>query len=386
MQDFFGYFEYMDSIQSFFMKMKLFVLLAGAIMSVSVFAQTKVIAPEKLWPAAKANAWYKQQPWLVGADYIPASAINQLEMWQGDTFDSAGIDRELGWAEGIGMNTMRVFLHSLAYQADPKGFKSRVDQFLTIAEKHHIKPMFVFFDDCWNKVPSIGKQPEKKLGIHNSGWMQDPGDPAYKEVANYARLELYVKDILKTFGHDKRILLWDLYNEPGNSGKINSTMPLLIKIFTWAREVNPEQPITAGVWKWDEQAIELNKFQLANSDVVSYHCYDGPDQHLRTIHLLKMFGRPLLCTEYMARPRNSTFINSLAILKKEKVAAINWGLVDGKTNTKYAWDSPIADGSEPKVWFHEVFKADGTPYRKEEVELIKKLTSDKPATETAAGK
>lgn len=358
------------------MKCKLLVLLAGSVMSASVFAQTKVIAPEKIWPAAKANAWYKQQPWLVGADYIPANAINQLEMWQADTFDSACINKELGWAEGIGMNTMRVFLHSLAYQADAQGFKKRVDVFLAIAERHRIKPMFVFFDDCWNKVPQTGKQPERKPGIHNSGWMQDPGDPAHKETANYPRLEAYMKDILKTFGHDKRILLWDLYNEPGNSGKVVASLPLLTKAFIWAREANPDQPITAGIWKWDEKAIELNTFQLANSDVVTYHCYDGPEQHLRTIQMLKMHGRPVLCTEYMARPRNSTFINSLAILKKENVAAINWGLVDGKTNTKYAWDTPIADGSEPKEWFHEVFRADGTPYRKEETELIRKLTAD----------
>lgn len=366
------------------MKRKLFVFLAAISIWAGVNAQSKVIAPKKVWSATKAREWYKVQPWLVGADYIPASAINQLEMWQAATFDAAGIDRELGWAQGIGMNTMRVFLHSLAYQADPKGFKERVNQFLTIASKHNIRPMFVFFDDCWNKVPAIGRQPEKKPGIHNSGWMQDPGDPAYKETANYSRLETYVKDILKTFEKDKRILLWDLYNEPGNSGKITSSLPLLEKIFTWARKVNPEQPLTAGIWKWDEKAIELNMFQLANSDVISYHCYDGPEQHLRTIQMLKMFGRPLLCTEYMARPRNSTFINSLAILKQENVAAINWGLVDGKTNTKYAWDTPIADGSEPKEWFHEVFKADGTPYRPEETELIKKLTGNK--SETVSGR
>lgn len=361
------------------------IVVAGILMSVNTEAQTKVIAPEKVWSAARANAWYEQQPWLIGADYIPASAVNQLEMWQAETFDAAGIDKELGWAEGIGMNTMRVFLHSLAYQADPKGFKRRVDQFLTIAARHRIRPLFVFFDDCWNKVPNPGKQPERKPGIHNSGWMQDPGDPAYKDAASYPRLEVYVKDILKTFGHDKRILLWDLYNEPGNSGKDDTCLPLLTQAFTWAREVNPDQPITAGIWKWDMSFKELNMFQIANSDVISYHCYDGPEQHLRTVQMLGLFGKPLFCTEYMARPRNSTFINSLAMLKNQKIAAINWGLVDGKTNTKYAWDTPMADGSEPKEWFHEVFRADGTPYRKEETDLIKLLTGEKQSVTQQTG-
>jgi hypothetical protein len=360
------------------MKLKLITLIvAGLTLKATAFAQVKIIDPGKVWSAEKANEWYKNQPWLVGADYIPASAINQLEMWQADTFDAGTIDKELGWAEGIGMNTMRVFLHSLAYKADPTGFKSRVNQFLTIADKHHIKPLFVFFDDCWNKTPQIGKQPEKKPGVHNSGWIQDPGDPAYKETANYLALEIYVKDILKTFSHDKRILLWDLYNEPGNSGKIDSSLPLLTKIFTWAREVSPDQPITAGLWSWDEKFNTLNRFQIANSDVISYHCYDSPEQHLRTIELLNLFGKPLVCTEYMARPRNSTFVNTLPILKKEKVVAINWGFVDGKTNTKYAWDTPMPDGGEPTVWFHEIFRADGTPYRKEETDLIKKLADTK---------
>lgn len=358
------------------MKLKLLTLLAGIIVSGSAMAQPKTIAPQKIWSAEKANAWYKQQPWLVGSDYIPATAINQLEMWQADTFDTATIDKELGWAEGLGMNTMRVFLHSLAYKEDPKGFKSRIDQFLTIAAKHHIRPLFVFFDDCWNKTAQTGKQPEKKTGIHNSGWVQDPGDPAYKETANYPALAVYVKDILKTFGHDKRILLWDLYNEPGNSGKVTTSLPLLTQIFTWAREANPEQPITAGLWNWSGKFQELNEFQIANSDVISYHCYDGPELHQRTIDLFKIYGKPLICTEYMARTRNSTFINTLPILKKEHVAAINWGFVDGKTNTKYAWDTPMKEGGEPKLWFHEVFKADGTPYKVEETDLIKKLTSD----------
>lgn len=358
------------------MKLKsLTLIVAGLILQATAFAQVNVIEPAKVWSEEKANEWYKQQPWLVGADYIPANAINQLEMWQASTFDPRTIDKELGWAEGLGMNTMRVFLHSLAYKADPAGFKSRVGQFLSIADKHHIKPMFVFFDDCWNKVPQMGKQPEKKTGIHNSGWMQDPGDPAYNEPANYPALESYVKDILKTFSHDKRILLWDLYNEPGNSGKKGTSITLLTKIFTWAREINPDQPITAGLWSWGESFQELNRFQLANSDVVSYHCYDEPERHLRTIELLKYYGKPLICTEYMARTRNSTFINTLPLLKKHQVAAINWGFVDGKTNTKYAWDTPMADGGEPKLWFHEIFRADGTPYKKEETDLIRKLTS-----------
>ncbi len=326
----------------------------------------------KVWPIEKANEWYKQHAWLVGANYLPASAINQLEMWQADSFDPATIDKELGWAESIGMNTMRVFLHSVAYKQDPEGFKKRVDQFLAIAAKHKIEPMFVFFDDCWNKVPQAGKQPDPKPGIHNSGWVQDPGQPASNDITIYPELEKYVTDVMKHFAHDKRILLWDLYNEPGNSGKKDSSMVLLTKTFEWARAVNPDQPISAGLWDWSFE--KLNAFQALNSDIITYHNYDETAPHQRVIQLLKAFGRPLICTEYMARTRNSRFSNILPLLKKENVAAINWGFVSGKSNTIYAWDTPIADGGQPNEWFHDIFFKDGKPYREDEVNLIRKLT------------
>jgi len=327
----------------------------------------------KQWSVEKANAWYADHSWIIGADYIPSNAINQLEMWQAQTFDSAINDKELGWAENIGFNTMRVFLHSVAWKQDKDGFKKRINTFLNIAGKHNIQIMFVFFDDVWNKVPQPGTQPAPKPGIHNSGWMQDPGQPLSADSANFPQLEVYVKDVLTTFANDKRILLWDLYNEPGNSGKRDTSLSLLTKIFQWARSVNPDQPLSAGIWAWDFE--KLNAFQIANSDIVTYHDYEEAPWHQRVIQLLKSIGRPLICTEYMARTRNSRFSTILPLLKKENVGAINWGFVAGKTNTKYAWDTPISDGSEPVEWFHDIFRSDGTPYRQDEINLIKKLSA-----------
>ncbi|RZK24844.1 MAG: 1,4-beta-xylanase, partial [Hymenobacter sp.] len=209
---------------------------------------------------------------------------------------------------------------------------------------------------------------------HNSGWLQDPGDPASRDSATFMQLRPYVTDVLTSFGHDKRVLLWDLYNEPGNSAKGVASLPLLRNTFAWARATAPEQPLSAGLWNWDFTV--LNTFQALHSDVITYHDYDEAPAHQRVIELLATHGRPMLCTEYMARPRNSRFINILPLLKKYHVAAINWGLVDGKTNTKYAWDTPLADGSEPGEWFHEVFHKDGTPYHQDEVNFIKKLTTN----------
>ncbi|GAB3295813.1 glycoside hydrolase 5 family protein [Hymenobacter tenuis] len=326
---------------------------------------------DRRWSVEKAQAWYKAHPWMSGANFAPSTAINQLEMWQAATFDPATIDKELGYAESIGFNTMRVFLHSLAWQQDPSGFKKRMNDYLALADKHHIQTLFVFFDDCWNKDPKAGPQPAPKPGIHNSGWMQDPGDPASRDSATFSKLKPYVQDVLTSFKSDKRILLWDLYNEPGNSGKKATSLPLVRNVFAWAREVNPEQPLSVGLWAWDFP--ELNAYQALHSDIITYHSYDEAPSHQRIIELLKSHCRPMICTEYMARTRNSRFSNIMPLLKQHNVGAINWGLVEGKTNTKYQWDTPLPDGSEPIEWFHEVFRQDGTPYHRDETELIKKL-------------
>lgn len=329
---------------------------------------------EKRWSIKEVEDWYQNQDWMIGANFIPSTAINQLEMWQETSFDSETIDRELGFAEDIGFNVMRVYLHSLAYKADPDGFKKRIHTYLDIAEKHGMKTMFVFFDDVWGKNPKIGKQPEPKPGVHNSGWMQDPGDPAYKNLDNFPALKTYVQDILKTFGNDQRVLIWDLYNEPGNSEKLTSSMPLLKAVFSWAREINPSQPLTAGIWRWNFQ--ELNTFQALNSDIITYHHYGGVKDHQLIINMLKTHGRPMICTEYMARTRDSKFSNILPILADGNIGAINWGLVAGKSNTIYQWNTPIPSGEEPLEWFHDVFRNDGSPYRQDEVEVIKKMIKE----------
>ena len=293
-------------------------------------------------------------------------------MWQGNTFDTATISRELGYAQSIGLNCMRVFLHHVAWQVNAAGFKERMDQYLQIANRHGVATIFVFFDDCWNETYKPGPQPIPKPGIHNSGWLRDPGKLLYDDPSLMKLLEKYVKDVLTSFKNDKRILLWDLYNEPGNSGYGNKSMRLLENVFRWAREVNPSQPLSAGLW--NPSLRELNTFQLSHSDIITYHNYEDAPRHQLAIDTLKRYGRPLICTEYMARLRNSNFFNIMPVLKKEHVGAINWGLVAGKTNTKYAWDTPIRDGSDPKVWFHDIFRPDGTPYDKKETEFIKGQT------------
>jgi hypothetical protein len=324
------------------------------------------------WNEEQAREWATKNGWLRGSNFNPSTAINQLETWQAETFDTATINRELGWAEGIGMNCMRVYLHHVAWEVDKEGFKGRMNQYLSIADKHGIKTIFVFFDDCWNATYKAGKQPDPRPGVHNSGWVRDPGDLLFQDSTLTDLLEVYVKDILTTFKDDQRIAIWDLYNEPGNSGYGNKSLPLLKKVFEWGWEVRPSQPMSAGVW--NQSLHELNQFQVENSDIITYHNYESPDKHKAAIDTLRKYNRPMVCTEYMARRNNSLFTNIMPMLRENNIGAINWGLVAGKSNTKYAWDEPIPDGAEPPLWFHEIFHPDGKPYKQEEVDLIKRLT------------
>jgi len=349
------------------MKKIIIVVLFGWIASTSY-------AQNKQWSSQKANEWYQKQGWLVGADFLPSTAINQLEMWQAASFDTVTINKELGMAAGIGMNAMRVYLHDLAWKDDAAGFKNRMNLFLAIAHKNKIKIIFCILDDCWNPDATLGKQPDPKPGVHNSGWVRSPTMKIHNDMTAWGDLEKYVKDVLNSFKNDNRILLWDLYNEPGNSGYGLSSLPLLKKMYEWAWAVRPAQPLSTGVW-YNEQPT-INDFQLKNSDVITFHNYSDTIELKKALDTLVKLGRPVICTEYMARTNNSKFITHLPIFKRYHVAAINWGLVSGRSNTIFPWGSKLGT-PEPTTWFHDIFRKDGSPFSKEEVTFIKNITSSR---------
>ncbi|WP_375426924.1 cellulase family glycosylhydrolase [uncultured Sphingomonas sp.] len=369
------------------MKFKLSLALAAATLTI---AASPAQARDQ-WTKGAANGWYAGQPWLVGANYAPATAINQFEMWQAETWDPATIDKELGLARGIGMNTMRVYLHNMLWEEDPEGLKRRMDQFLTIAARHGIRPMFVLFDSCWDPNPVAGPQRPPIPGVHNSGWVQSPGAARLADRGQHGKLEAYVKDIVGHFRNDRRIVAWDVWNEPNNEGggnyaptpnKKQLVAALLGRMFDAAQGADPIQPLTSGLWTgedWDQQSKldAVERIQVARSDIMSFHDYNWPEQFERRARQMQTYGRPVLCTEYMARGNGSTFDGSLPIGKRMNIAMINWGFVDGKTQTRLPWDSwkkPYTS-DEPTIWFHEVFRADGTPYRAAETDLIRRLAA-----------
>jgi len=329
------------------------------------------------WDVKKANDWYKKQPWLVGCNYIPSNAINQLEMFQKDTFDFETNHRELGWAQDLGMNSIRVYLHDLLWEDDAEGFKKTIDKFLNLAVKHKIKPLLVLFDDCWMPEPKLGKQPKPIPSVHNSGWMKSPGLKAVGDEKEWGRLEKYVKGVLKTFGKDDRIILWDLYNEPGNGPNRIKSFPLLKKTFEWAKEADPSQPITSGLYGpfriKDPEYREQDNFQIEESDIITFHNYEDKNSLIEEISELEVYKRPLICTEYLARGAQSRFETCMPVFKNKKVGCYNWGLVSGKTNTIFPWKTEEG-APEPNPWHHDIFKKDGTPFDQKEIEFIKNIT------------
>ena len=359
---------------------------------------TAALAQRTVWSKEQANAWYAQQPFLMGANYVPVNAISQLEMWQAETFDPATIAKEMAMAQKLGFNTMRVFLHDQLWTADQAGFKERINQFLTICAQHNVKPMFVLFDSCWDPFPHLGQQHAPVQGLHNSGWVQGPGADALKDPAKHPALEAYVKGVVSFLKDDARVLAWDVWNEPDNTNassygrfepanKVELVTNLLPQVFTWARSANPSQPITCGIWAGDwsspEKLKPIEKIQVENSDVISFHNYDDAPEFEKRIKWLQSYGRPILCTEYMSRGNKSVFQRSLPVAAKYNVAAYNWGFVAGKSNTIYPWDSwqkPYP--AEPQLWFHDIFRADGTPYQAEEVALIQTIAQQKALEKT----
>jgi len=342
------------------------------------------------WTEQRINEWYGEQPWILGSNFIPSTAINQIEMWQQSSYDPVTIDLELGYAEELGMNSMRVYLHYLVWKEEGAQFLDRIDAFLEMASAHHIRIIFVFLDDCWDPSPCYGKQKDPEPFIHNSGWVQCPGWEILSDTGSHDQLRPFVQQTLERFAEDDRILAWDLYNEPGNLNTISYDDPdhkpdyslvLLKKIFTWAREADPSQPLTTGVWVGDwsnpDSLSPLNRFSLDHSDFITFHCYHNLEGFMRFHEPLKRYNRPVVCTEFMSRGADGRFETILPYMKEQGIWGYNWGLVGGKTQTIYSWESWIRDISgEADFWHHDLLRKDGTPYDRDEALLIRSMMTE----------
>ena len=347
------------------------------------------------WTEERAWQWHNENGWMVGTNFNPSTSINQLEFWQEDTYDQETIERELEWSAELGMNMHRVYLHNLLWDQDSIGFLKRVDTYLEILERKGIKTLLVLLDDVWHPIPKLGNQPEPIPFVHNSGWVQAPGSKILGDSSRHNELKNYIKGVITHFADDKRVVGWDLYNEPDNVSPNDPRYPdrgpevrekyiyslsLLKKIFKWARDVNPSQPLTVGLWKdpvtWSDidSLSAIDRFAISNSDVISFHAYGNLEETRKKIEDLEQFNRPLLCTEYLARGEQNTFQIILPLFKEKEVAAVNWGFVAGKTNTAFPWSSwQVEFDSLPKIWHHDIYLPDKTPFDQEEIDFLKEI-------------
>ncbi len=350
------------------------------------------------WSEEKAQDWFNNHSWFMGFNYLPRTAINWIDLWQGSTFDEKTIEQELTWAAEIGYNTLRTNIPYTVWKDDRDGLVARINRFLQIASERDIHLMFCLFDDCGfsGDEPFLGPQKEPVHLLHNSQAAASPGREVVCDKSQWGDLEIYVKDILNTFKDDKRIAIWDLYNEPTNRAilrfgyeesfdekLVTFAHELLVETFKWAREINPSQPLTTGAWQGNitvggnETEIYLNKtdqFALDNSDVISFHAYCNKEQMETVIDLLKSYNRPMFCTEWLARHINNGVEDILPIFAENKIGCYQWGLVNGKTQTHFPWSIiQKEDENYAKQWFHDLLKADGSAYDEKEVELFKSL-------------
>lgn len=352
------------------------------------------------WTEKDAKDWWQARPWVCGFNFLPSTAVNFIEMWHGDTFDMATIERELGWASGIGFNAIRVNLPFLGWQNDCDGLFDRLDRLMGAAAAVGIDTVPCLFDDCGfgGEEPVWGPQPDPLPGIHNSRAVASPGRAAVLNPELRPSLEAYVRDVIATYRTDRRILFWDLYNEPGNRMDFDKTaysqfdadlerhaLSLMERSFAIARDVGPEAPLSVAAWTTplpDEDAhpyqTGIDRSALLHSDIVTFHAYWNRKRVAQFIDYLEVLDRPILCTEWMARQIDSRISDQLELFHDRGVGCFQWGLVKGRTQTWLPWpdDLVLAHGGriDRDVWFHDLLDEDGQPYDPGELETIRDLT------------
>ncbi|WHP30886.1 1,4-beta-xylanase [Trabulsiella odontotermitis] len=348
------------------------------------------------WSIEEARAWYQQLPWGCGFNYLPRTAVNWTEMWQQESFDAATLDQELSWASRYGYNQLRTNLPFIVWQHDRDGLLSRIDQFLAIAARHQLRVMLTLLDDCAfsGDEPFLGPQKTPRPGIHNSQAAASPGRQQVMDRNRWPEIERYVRDVVRHFRDDPRVLLWDLYNEPGNGGIFTDegechqfddmlelyALSLMTRLFQWAREEQPQQPLTVGAWHIADRHDCRHAFihpidaaALHLSDVISYHAYVDTPGQLGILKQLSRHQRPIFCTEWLARHVGSTMVEQLPLFRAQRVSAFHWGLVQGKTQTWLPWPDIARENPQPSLWFHDVLTADGKAFSQTEMALIRQL-------------
>jgi hypothetical protein len=344
---------------------------APAATSVNVPATPPAATPDgRRWEDRRIWTWWDNIGVVRGVNYVPSYAVNSTEMWMEESFDPDMIDRELGWAQSLGFTSVRVPLQVLVWQDDADGFLDRLDALLDLADRNGLTVVPILFDDLnlAGRDPALGAQPDPVEGQHNTQWTPSPGPGVVRDQAQWADLEDFVRDIVRTFQRDRRILYWDLYNTAGNSDLWEQSLPFMDQVFNWVRDIDPSQPLAVPAWR--EFGSPMAARKLERSDIVTFHSFEHPELLEAKIKLLKRYNRPIVVSDWLMRQQGNTFEEVLPVYATHGVGWFSRGLVQGRTQM-WVQQSEFRNEDEPTVWQHDLLTPDGEPYDPQEIELIR---------------
>ncbi|MBP3381696.1 MAG: cellulase family glycosylhydrolase [Clostridia bacterium] len=347
-----------------------------------------------MWSKERANEWYNARPWIRGCNFMGSDCANRIDQWQEEGFEErlAVADTELELVAKTGFNSIRIIPEFYVWKHQHDGFMDRFERYIATAAKHGISCMVVFGNDCMPpkeealKRFHLGKQ-NVDWGYHGGrkvsqhGAQAGPGYHLLDEPELAKEHYEWVREIVTKYKDDERIIMWDVFNEPGNSNRGNLSMPHLKEFFRIIREIDPIQPLTVGIWNTSKGLSgisEIERYALENSDIISFHNYGSYIENVKLIKELKAFGRPLVNTEWLARCLDNNVQEIFPLFYLENIGCYNWGFVAGKYQTYEPWNSVWEQYAEnPQMkwdftkWFHDLYRPNLRPYDPKEIELIK---------------
>jgi len=359
-----------------------------------------------MWSKERANEWYNARPWIRGCNFMGSDCANRIDQWQEEGFEErlAVADTELELVAKTGFNSVRIIPEFFVWKHQHDGFMDRFERYIATAAKHGISCMIVFGNDCMPPKEEalrrlhLGKQ-NVDWGYHGGrkvsqhGAQPGPGYHLLDEPELAKEHYEWVREIVTKYKDDERVIMWDVFNEPGNSNRKNLSMPHLKEFFRIIREINPIQPLTVGIWNTSKGLggiSEIERYALENSDIISFHNYGSYIENVKLIKELKTFGRPIINTEWLARCLDNNVQEIFPLFYLENIGCYNWGFVAGKYQTYEPWNSVWEQYEEnPDMkwdftkWFHDLYRPNLRPYDPKEIELIKTFCdlADKNFTE-----
>lgn len=352
------------------------------------------------WSKERVWKWYNERPWIRGCNYMSRDCANRIDQWQEHGFEERfeTTCEELKLAAETGFNSIRIIPEFYVWLKEHDGFMQRLERYVAAADKFGISCMVVFGNDCC--PPKEEALNRLHLGEQHVDWGYHGGRKISQhgrfEGAGYSVLDdpetaekfyEFVREIVEKYKNDERIIIWDVFNEPGNSRRYSMSHLHMKKFFEIIRKIDPIQPLTAGIFSvsgyFDYGKLpEIEKFGLENSDIISYHNYNSYINNVLELKRLKEFERPVINTEWLNRCAGNNVEEMFPLFFLEKVGCYNWGFVAGKYQTYEPWNTiwdDLKSGAEYAKnydftkWLHDLYRPSLNPYNPKEIEIIKTI-------------